>query len=210
MPERSHAERAVDAGGAVGAAAGRARSAAAKSAEQGAALPPRSAPASTTEPAPTTAPSPPFWRVKPLDAMTAEEWESLCDGCARCCLVKLEDEDSGEVHFTDLGCKLLDAKACRCLDYRRRQRRVPDCVRLTPEAVRSLSWLPVTCAYRVLAEGGELAWWHPLVSGSPETVREAGVSVRGRVAASELDLPMDHWPERIVRWPNRPPRRSRP
>jgi uncharacterized cysteine cluster protein YcgN (CxxCxxCC family) len=199
MPERSHAERAVDAGGAVGVAA-------AKSAEQGAALPPRSAPASTTE----LAPSPPFWRVKSLDAMTPEEWESLCDGCARCCLVKLEDEDSGEIHFTDLGCKLLDGKTCRCLDYRRRQRRVPDCVRLTPEAVRSLSWLPVTCAYRVLAEGGELAWWHPLVSGSPETVHEAGVSVRGRVAASEEDMPVELWPERIVRWPNRPPRRSWP
>jgi uncharacterized cysteine cluster protein YcgN (CxxCxxCC family) len=151
-----------------------------------------------------------FWRVKSLEAMTGEEWESLCDGCARCCLVKLEDEDSGEIHFTDLGCKLLDGQTCQCLDYRRRQRRVPDCVKLTPEAVRSLSWLPVTCAYRVLAEGGELAWWHPLVSGSPETVHEAGVSVRGRVAASEEDLPIELWPEHIVRWPNRPPpRRSR-
>jgi len=148
-----------------------------------------------------------FWRVKSLEAMTSEEWESLCDGCARCCLVKLEDEDSGEIHFTDLGCKLLDAKTCRCLDYRRRQRRVPDCLKLTPQAVRSLSWLPVTCAYRVLAEGRELAWWHPLVSGSPETVHEAGVSVRGRVAASEEDLPIELWPEHIVRWPNRPPRR---
>jgi uncharacterized cysteine cluster protein YcgN (CxxCxxCC family) len=166
-------------------------------------------PAAST-PTPSHAPEAPFWRVKSLDAMTPEEWESLCDGCARCCLVKLEDEDSGEIHFTDLGCKLLDGKTCRCLDYRRRQRRVPDCVRLTPEAVRSLSWLPVTCAYRVLAEGGELAWWHPLVSGSPETVHEAGVSVRGRVAASEEDMPVELWPERIVRWPNRPPRRSWP
>ncbi len=151
-----------------------------------------------------------FWRVKSLEAMTSEEWESLCDGCARCCLVKLEDEDSGEIHFTDLGCKLLDGKTCRCLDYRRRQRRVPDCLKLTPQAVRSLSWLPVTCAYRVLAEGRELAWWHPLISGSPETVHEAGVSVRGRVTASEEDLPIELWPEHIVRWPNRPPpRRSR-
>jgi uncharacterized cysteine cluster protein YcgN (CxxCxxCC family) len=155
------------------------------------------------------APEPPFWRVKSLEAMTTAEWESLCDGCARCCLVKLEDEDSGEIHFTDLGCQLLDGKTCRCLDYRRRQRRVPDCVKLTPEAVRSLSWLPVTCAYRVLAEGGDLAWWHPLVSGSPETVHQAGVSVRGRVAASELDLPIELWPEHIVRWPNRPPRRGK-
>ncbi len=153
--------------------------------------------------------APPFWRIKWLEEMTTEEWESLCDGCARCCLVKLEDEDSGKIHFTDLGCKLLDGKTCRCLDYRRRQRRVPDCVKLTPEAVRKLSWLPVTCAYRVLAEGRELAWWHPLVSGSPATVHEAGVSVRGRVAASEEDLPIEQWPEHIVNWPNRPPPRSR-
>jgi len=147
-----------------------------------------------------------FWRVKSLEEMTTAEWESLCDGCARCCLVKLEDEDSGEIHFTDLGCKLLDAETCRCRDYRRRRRRVPDCVKLTPEAVRKLSWLPVTCAYRLLAEGRDLAWWHPLVSGSPDTVREAGVSVRGRVAASERDAPIELWPEHIVSWPNRPPR----
>jgi hypothetical protein len=165
-------------------------------------------PASST-PTPAATPEAPFWRVKSLETMTQQEWESLCDGCARCCLVKLEDEDSGEIHFTDLGCKLLDGKTCRCLDYRRRQRRVPDCVRLTPATVRSLSWLPVTCAYRVLAEGGDLAWWHPLVSGSPETVHEAGVSVRGRVAASELDLPIELWPEHIARWPNRPPRRAK-
>ena len=111
-----------------------------------------------------------------------EEWESLCDGCARCCLVKLEDDDTGDIHFTDIGCKLLDGETCRCRDYRRRQSRVPDCVKLTPEAVRSLSWLPVTCAYRVVAEGRDLAWWHPLVSGSPDTVHQAGVSVRGRVS----------------------------
>ena len=88
----------------------------------------------------------PFWRVKSLDEMSRDEWESLCDGCARCCLVKLEDEDTGDIHFTDIGCKLLDAKTCRCRDYERRNRRVPDCVRLTPAAVRALTWLPVTCA----------------------------------------------------------------
>ena len=87
--------------------------------------------------------STPFWRAKTLDEMSASEWESLCDGCGRCCLVKLEDEDSGKIHFTDIGCKLLDAKTCRCLDYGRRHRRVPDCVKLTPAAVRELSWLPV-------------------------------------------------------------------
>jgi uncharacterized cysteine cluster protein YcgN (CxxCxxCC family) len=190
MPERSRDERAADAG------ADRVRREA-----------PR--PGHFEAAAPTAAPEPPFWRVKSLEAMTTPEWESLCDGCARCCLVKLEDEDSGEIHFTDIGCKLLDAKTCRCLDYRRRRRRVPDCVKLTPQAVRSLTWLPVTCAYRVLAEGRDLAWWHPLVSGSPDTVHEAGVSVRGRVAASEEDLPIEAWLDHIVRWPNRPPRRSR-
>ncbi len=141
--------------------------------------------------------------------MSAAEWESLCDGCARCCLVKLEDEDTGQIHYTDLGCTLLDSKTCRCRDYAHRQERVADCVKLTPQAVRTLSWLPVTCAYRVLAEGRDLAWWHPLVSGSAETVVEAGVAVGGRVAASEDDLPIEKWPEHIVKWPNRPSRMSR-
>jgi len=152
---------------------------------------------------------PPFWQVKTLEEMTRQEWESLCDGCARCCLVKLEDDDSGEIHFTDLGCKLLDAKTCRCRDYRRRRSRVADCVKLTPEAVRTLTWLPVTCAYRRLAEGRGLAWWHPLVSGSPDTVHQAGISVRGRVSASEDDLPAEDWVDHIVKWPNRRARRAR-
>ena len=127
-------------------------------------------------------------------------------GCARCCLVKLEDADTAEIHFTDVGCTLLDAKTCCCRDYRRRQSRVSDCVKLTPESVRSLSWLPVTCAYRRLAEGRGLAWWHPLVSGTQETVHQAGVSVRGRVSASEDDMSAEDLGDRIVKWPNRPPR----
>src|SRR5688572_28711526 len=107
--------------------------------------------------------------------MTASEWESLCDGCGRCCLVKLEDEDTGQIDYTDVACTLLDGDSCRCRDYANRQRKVADCVRLTPAAVRSLSWLPPTCAYRLVAEGQGLPWWHPLVSGDPETVHLAGI-----------------------------------
>jgi uncharacterized cysteine cluster protein YcgN (CxxCxxCC family) len=148
----------------------------------------------------------PFWRRKTLDAMNKAEWESLCDGCGRCCLVKLEDEDTGQIHFTDVACKLLDADACRCADYAHRRRKVRDCIKLTPETVRSLSWLPPSCAYRLIAEGRDLAWWHPLVSGSAETVHESGVSVRGRVAASETELALDDYPGHIVGWPGKWPR----
>jgi uncharacterized protein len=151
----------------------------------------------------------PFWRTKTLDEMSLPEWESLCDGCGRCCLVKLEDEDTGEIHFTDIGCKLLDGKTCRCTDYPRRHRKVPDCVKLTADVVRNLSWLPVTCAYRLVAKGEDLYCWHPLVSGSPDSVHEAGISVRGRVSVSETDLAPEFWPDRIVKWPNRKPRARR-
>jgi uncharacterized protein len=152
----------------------------------------------------------PFWRVKTLDEMSEPEWESLCDGCARCCLVKLEDEDTSEIHYTDIACKLLDAPSCQCRDYPNRQAQVHDCVKLTPKAVRELKWLPATCAYRRLNEGRGLAWWHPLVSGRAETVAEAGVSARGRIYASEADLDSELWAERVVVWPNRAPRARKP
>ena len=143
----------------------------------------------------------PFWRVKALAEMSLAEWESLCDGCARCCLVKLEDEDTGEVHYTDVGCTLLDGASCRCRDYPRRQRKVADCVRLTPEAVPTFGWLPPTCAYRLLAQGQDLPSWHPLVSGDPATVHAAGVSVQGRVAGPEEDFTLAELLDRVVEWP---------
>jgi uncharacterized protein len=121
----------------------------------------------------------PFWELKTLAEMSREEWESLCDGCGQCCLIKVEDEDTGDIYLTRLGCKLLDTTTCRCRDYANRKRHVPDCLSLRPKTLEELPWLPETCAYRTLAEGRELAWWHPLVSGDPETVHTAGVSVRG-------------------------------
>ncbi len=126
----------------------------------------------------------PFWERKRLSQMTKSEWERLCDGCGRCCLVKLEDEDTGEVHLTCLACKLLDIGTCRCKNYENRQEQVSDCLTIDLKAVRRLTWLPPTCAYRRLDEGRGLAWWHPLVSGTQETVHQAGISVRG-VARSE-------------------------
>ena len=137
----------------------------------------------------TARPKPPsgqegfFWKTKTLEEMSSVEWESLCDGCARCCLEKLEDEDTGEIYWTSVGCRLFDAQSCRCSDYANRLARVSDCVGLTPRNVRTISWLPSTCAYRLVAEGRDLYWWHRLVSGSAETVHEAGISMRGRVKA---------------------------
>ncbi|MEM7775767.1 MAG: YcgN family cysteine cluster protein [Pseudomonadota bacterium] len=119
----------------------------------------------------------PFWQRKQLHEMTQGEWESLCDGCGRCCLLKVEDEDTGDIYLTNLACRLLDLKSCRCRDYANRQVRVPDCISLDPDAARTLSWLPPTCAYRRISEGQDLSWWHPLVSGTHETVQQAGISV---------------------------------
>ena len=122
---------------------------------------------------------PPFWQTKKLGEMSHDEWEALCDGCGRCCLLKLEDEDTGEIYLTKLACKLLDLGQCRCRDYAKRHELVHDCLSIDSEAVKALSWLPASCAYRRISDGRGLAWWHPLVSGDPETVHRAGISVRG-------------------------------
>ena len=144
----------------------------------------------------------PFWQTTPLHRMTDAQWESLCDGCGRCCLHKLRD-DQDELSFTNVACRLLDTTSCRCRDYANRRDTVPDCMSLTVEVVDEIDWLPPSCAYRRLAEGRGLAWWHPLVSGRPETVHEAGVSVQGR-AVSELKAgPLEH---HVVEWPGKNPR----
>ena len=133
----------------------------------------------------------PFWRAKTLEEMNPAEWEALCDGCGRCCLVKLEDEDAGEVHLTRLACRLLDHSTCRCSDYANRFEKVHDCIRIDAAKVREIDWLPSTCAYRLVAEGRDLLWWHPLLSGDPETVHRAGVSVRGWAVSEAKIKPKD-------------------
>ena len=143
----------------------------------------------------------PFWEHKRLEDMTQQEWESLCDGCGKCCLHKLRDDDTDAVYFTDVACKLLDICTARCRDYANRRVHVPDCVQLTPDSLAEIDWLPESCAYRRLADGRGLAWWHPLVSGRQETVWEAGMSVAGRCIAEE-DVDEEDQPSRIVEWPD--------
>jgi uncharacterized cysteine cluster protein YcgN (CxxCxxCC family) len=163
----------------------------------------------TAAPKPTSGQEGFFWKTKALEEMSNAEWESLCDGCARCCLEKLEDEDTGKIYFTHVSCKLLDAGLCACKDYENRSDLVPDCVRLTPENVRTLNWLPPSCGYKLVAEGRDLYWWHPLISGDPNTVHEAGVSVRGRVQGTEGEIADADLEDHIVQWPALLPKRAR-
>ena len=123
----------------------------------------------------------PFWKTKSLHEMTREEWESLCDGCGICCLEKVEDLETGEVKLTAVSCEFLDTVTCRCLVYEDRFHLNRDCVELSADKLKHMAWLPKTCAYKSLSEGRELEWWHPLVSGDPNTVHEARISVRDRV-----------------------------
>ena len=151
----------------------------------------------------------PFWRRKSLEEMSDSEWESLCDGCGKCCLNKLEEEGTDRTYYTDVGCRLLDGETCRCSDYANRLDEVEDCVRLTPESLKTISWLPPSCAYVLLAQGKDLYWWHPLVSGDPETVHAAGISVRGRLSGSEADIPDEELEDHIVSWPQKMPKAAR-
>lgn len=138
-----------------------------------------------------------FWKTKKLHDMTAQEWESLCDGCGKCCLHKLEDEDTGEIFFTSVVCNLIDLKTCRCTRYSERTRLVPECLDLKQHDFAEFNWLPTTCAYRLLSDGRELPVWHPLVSGSAESVKEAGVSISSyAMKESEIDDLEDH----IIEW----------
>ena len=139
-----------------------------------------------------------FWRDTPLERMTREEWESLCDGCGRCCLLKLEDEDDGRIAYTRIACRLFDSDACRCGQYDLRSQLVPQCLVLTPASIRDAApWMPPTCAYRLLAEGRPLPDWHPLVTGDPESVHRAGVSVRGWTVP-EWEVHEDEYEDHVI------------
>ncbi len=141
---------------------------------------------------------PRFWETVPLRKMTQAEWEALCDGCGKCCLNKLEYDDTGEVAFTRVACRLLDCDTCRCSQYATRRDFVPECVQLTPARLDKVAyWLPRTCAYKLLHEGKPLYPWHPLISGDPATVHAAGVSVRGW-AISELTVDEDDWDDHVI------------
>ena len=144
---------------------------------------------------------PRFWETVPMDRMNRAEWEALCDGCGKCCLNKLEDEETGEVALTRLACRLLDDESCLCSQYPIRHQFVPECVVLTPKTLRdNLYWLPQTCAYRLVVEGRPLYPWHPLISGEPETVHAAGVSVRG-LTIPEFEVGEDDWEDHIIEEP---------
>ena len=141
--------------------------------------------------------SPDFWRKKPLNKLNSAEWEALCDGCAKCCLHRLEDADTREIYFTNVHCRLLDTETARCTDYANRSRRVPDCVTITLAELEDPYWLPSTCAYRLLAENKPLPDWHPLVSGNPWSVLQSGNGITGRTLCEDDADDLEH---HIIDW----------
>ena len=143
--------------------------------------------------------APPFWESKALAELTSDEWEALCDGCGKCCLHKLEDEDTGELFHTNVACRLLDLNTGRCTRYGERFRWVPDCVQLTPSLVQQANWLPSTCAYRLRAEGEPLPDWHPLRTGDPDSTGRAGRGVRGWALPERRGRRLEH---HIIEWPS--------
>ena len=156
----------------------------------------------TTDPIDREGLAPRFWERKPLRKMNQREWEALCDGCGKCCLNKLEDEDTGEVALTCVACRLLDDESCRCTQYDIRHQFVPECIVMKPENIDSHAyWLPQTCAYRLLWEGKPLYDWHPLLSGTANSVHDAGVSVQGRTV-SEFETPMEEWEDYLIEEPS--------
>lgn len=156
-----------------------------------------------------------YWRRKTLTQMSEREWEALCDRCSKCCVISIEDTDSGRLFLTDVSCKLFDTKSCGCSDYANRKQYVPDCVKLTPKNVPKLDWLPQTCAYRLVSEGRDLYWWHPLISGDPETVHSSEASVRnktrpeGRLKMAGLIKRITRWPEPLEKPPGKKGKKSR-
>ncbi len=154
-----------------------------------------------------------YWRRKTLTQMNEREWEALCDRCSKCCVISIEDVDTGVLYLTDVSCKLFNTKSCGCGDYENRKQFVHDCVKLTPKNVPKLDWLPRTCAYRLVSEGKDLYWWHPLISGDPETVHTANASVRdktrpeGRLKMAGLIKRITKWPDPLERPPSKPRRK---
>ena len=139
-----------------------------------------------------------FWEKLPIEQLNKDEWEALCDGCGKCCLHKLEDEETGNIEYTKISCRLLDDQTCKCGQYSIRKKFVPDCVVLSPVNISKVAyWLPNTCAYRLLYEGKPLFDWHPLVSGKKEAVHEAGISVRG-ICIPEFEIPEDEWEDHLM------------
>jgi hypothetical protein len=140
-----------------------------------------------------------FWETIPLTQMSIEEWEALCDGCGKCCLHKLQDEDTDTVYYTRVACRLLDAQSCRCRDYVRRRKQVADCTVLEAASIEQFEWLPSSCAYRLLAHGESLAEWHYLLSGDRDSVHRAGESVRGRTLCAEF-VHSEGMQEHVITW----------